>query len=134
MSFQKQQFTIVNLMIQVLLGSNIVFGRIGATDAAGAVYSAIDDASWAVWNTTISDTILGSDRQRIYNEFMAGCRQAAGDSAEDLCDRDENFRLNMNMFQPRSVRTYYLKICQKTHPIIQEKLSMKLGDNNIYMH
>jgi hypothetical protein len=62
-------------------------------------YLAVDDATWAVMNNKLSRPI----RQKEYNEFMDACRKSAGSQASTLCDRDENYRMQMNMYQPRSV-------------------------------
>ena len=63
-------------------------------------YLATDDATWAVMDNKLSRPI----RQKEYNEFMDACRQSAGSQASTLCDRDENYRMQMNMYQPQSVR------------------------------
>ena len=55
-------------------------------------YSSSDDASWAVWNSEISDDILNSHRKEVYEDFLAKCRIAAGAEADHVCDRDEDFR------------------------------------------
>ena len=64
-------------------------------------YTANDDATWAVLSANLSNPV----KQAEYDAFMAACRVAAGDpeTANDLCDRDEAYRLQMNMYQPRSV-------------------------------
>ena len=62
-------------------------------------YLASDDATWAVMNNKLSRPI----RQKEYTEFMNACRKSAGSQAATLCDRDENYRMQMNMYQPRSV-------------------------------
>ena len=64
-------------------------------------YLAGDDATWAVMNNKLSRPI----RQKEYSEFMDACRKSAGSQASTLCDRDENYRMQMNMLQPRSVRS-----------------------------
>lgn len=65
-------------------------------------YLATDDATWAVMHPKLSRPI----RQKEYTEFMQACRKSAGSLASSLCDRDENYRMQMNMYQPRSVRKY----------------------------
>lgn len=74
-------------------------------------YSVYDDASWAVLDSQLNNDILCSNRQGLYNEFMEKCREAAGDNAEHLCNRDESFRMQMNMYQPRSVRIKAFSVC-----------------------
>jgi prolyl 4-hydroxylase len=71
---------------------------------AGASYTAFDDASWAVWNVKLS-TMLG-DKQSLYDHHIEQCKEAAGDSADRNCYVDEYHRMQMNMFQPRSVYNY----------------------------
>jgi hypothetical protein len=63
-------------------------------------YSVYDDATWAV----ISSKVTFSNRQQEYQSFMDACRSSAGKQAYHLCDRDEAHRMQMNMYQPRSVR------------------------------
>lgn len=65
-------------------------------------YTANDDATWAVRTAKLSDPV----KQAEYDAFMAACRTAAGDpaSAVQYCDKDEAYRLQMNMYQPESVR------------------------------
>jgi hypothetical protein len=67
-------------------------------------YKIEDDASWAVLSNHLSNDVLGSDRQGLYNDYMRKCRIKGGDQ----CDRDENHRMQMNMYQPRSVCIIYL--------------------------
>lgn len=71
-------------------------------EAAKEGYNAYDDATWAVVTSQLSDP----QKQMEYNEFMDQCRKHAGDpsSAAHFCDDDEANRLQMNMYQPRSVR------------------------------
>lgn len=76
----------------------------------GSVYTAADDASWAVVGTDLSNEILNSDRQRVYDSFMEGCRRKAGDMAYSMCDNDDNHRRHMNVNQPRSVRSIIVSI------------------------
>jgi hypothetical protein len=63
-------------------------------------YSVYDDATWAV----VSSKVTFSNRQKEYQSFMDACRSSAGKQAYHLCDRDEAHRMQMNMYQPRSVR------------------------------
>ena len=62
-------------------------------------YTAYDDATWAVLSSKLSIP----HRQEEYNIFMDGCRASAGHEAYRLCDNDEEYRLRMNLHQPRSV-------------------------------
>ena len=71
------------------------------------LYSAWDDVSWAVWDVKLSN-LLGSDKQELYDSHIQRCREAAGekDSADAHCYVDEYHRMQMNMFQPRSMYNY----------------------------
>jgi len=69
-------------------------------------YTCHDDMTWAV-NT--QEMTPGAQRD-LYWQFMKGCDEAFSllkdrDSMED-CRSQENFRLQMNMYQPRSVYNY----------------------------
>jgi hypothetical protein len=77
----------------------LVFATSNSAIVNGDTYLATDDATWAVMNKKLSRPI----RQKEYNEFMDACRKSAGSQASTLCDRDENYRMQMNMYQPRSV-------------------------------
>jgi hypothetical protein len=78
-------------------------------------YTAFDDASFAINSRDISDR-LGSNRSRHYEDFMNGCRRAAGSksAAFRYCEAEDNWRMQMNTYQPRSVynytRTGFLKL------------------------
>jgi len=66
-------------------------------------YTATDDRTWAIVTANLTDPY----RQRAYDEFMQGCRDAAGPhQATQLCDQTEAHRLHMNQYQPRSVWNY----------------------------
>jgi hypothetical protein len=75
-------------------------------------YTKGDDASWAVVSNTLSDP----NAQAVYDEFIEGCRRAAGspDRAKNMCDEQELYRMRMNLHQPQSVLNYtetgFLKI------------------------
>jgi hypothetical protein len=82
----------------------LVIGIAGASSDSLLVvnedhYIASDDATWAVMTPKLSRPI----RQKDYNTFMNDCRKSAGSLAHQHCDRDEAYRLQMNMYQPRSV-------------------------------
>ena len=63
-------------------------------------YTAFDDATWAVVTTKLSD----AGKQTEYDAFMNACRAHAGwEYATQYCDDEEELRLLMNMYQPRSV-------------------------------
>jgi hypothetical protein len=81
-----------------------------ASAAEQVVYTAYDDATWAVVTSRLSN----SPKQTEYNDFMEQCRQNAGDEtrAAHYCDGDEAHRLQMNMYQPRSVRACVCDSCE----------------------
>ena len=73
-----------------------------STDAnSNYYYTANDDATWAVRTSNLSNPV----KQAEYDAFMAACRVEAGDAekADRFCDKDEAYRLEMNMYQPQSV-------------------------------
>lgn len=59
-------------------------------------YNAYDDWSWAV----VDDQSVGLP---VYQEFMESCAEVAGAS---FCKSQENWRMQMNMYQTRSVYNY----------------------------
>ena len=81
-----------------------------ASEESVPTYSAWDDASWAVWDVKVS-SLLGDDKQAMYDNHIARCREAAGpkDRADAHCYVDEYHRMQMNMFQPRSMYNYTQK-------------------------
>jgi prolyl 4-hydroxylase len=63
------------------------------------------DSSWAIKSPQLTD-VLGN-KQQIYDTFIEGCRQAAGqENALAMCDDNEENRIEMNNFQPMSMRNY----------------------------
>ena len=60
------------------------------------------DASWAIRSANLSSKF--GNKQSLYDDFMDGCRRAAGDSAKNDCDDGESFRLKMNRYQPGAMR------------------------------
>ena len=63
-------------------------------------YTVYDDATWAV----VTANLMDPHKQAEYDDFMNECRKSAGEeSASQYCDKDEAYRLQMNMYQPRSV-------------------------------
>ena len=60
-------------------------------------YTADDDFSWAVRSTHLADPV----RQKVYDEYMEGCRNATA-----RCDEDERYRIEMNTYQPQAVRSF----------------------------
>lgn len=87
-------------------------------------YTAADSASWAVTSARLS-SLLGGDRQRAYDDFLAGCNQAyteeqrqrllakkkeigvaALEPWKTMCTRHDEIRIHMNAEQPGSVYNY----------------------------
>lgn len=85
--------------LRYILGWAVSIGWISASVNA-IDYSVYDDATWAV----LSSKVSLPNRRTEYQSFMAACRSSAGKNAYHLCDRDEAHRMQMNMYQPRSVR------------------------------
>ena len=61
-----------------------------SSDVSSSAYAAWEDVSWAVWDVKLSP-LLGEDKQKLYDNHIAGCRQAAGskDRADAHCYVDE---------------------------------------------
>jgi prolyl 4-hydroxylase len=66
-------------------------------------YKCFDNLSWAIHSKKLSD---GMHRQERYEAFLDGCRNAAGVNWYAMCDAEENLRMQMNNYQPRSVQNY----------------------------
>lgn len=64
-------------------------------------YTAFDDASWAINTQNVSDMLPG--RREFYEKFMEGCVNTSG---YEPCQQNEYHRLQMNMYQPRSMYNY----------------------------
>lgn len=61
------------------------------------------DVSWAI----NSKNIKWESTQKLYENFMQECRDAAGPKkAPYSCDQGEDFRIEMNSYQPMSMRNY----------------------------
>lgn len=86
-------------------------------------YTANDDATWAVVSSNLSD----ATKQIEYDFFMEACRASAGDEAHHLCDKDEAYRLQMNMYQPRSVRT---KMFFRAPKVVLGRASLRESDGS----
>jgi prolyl 4-hydroxylase len=70
-------------------------------------YTPADDASWAIMSTDLS-SILGEDKQSLYDQFIADCNEAAWsqDKGDNVCTEDEEWRMKMNIEQPPNVYNY----------------------------
>jgi hypothetical protein len=66
-------------------------------------YTPADDASWAIQSDHLS-TMLGEDKQKLYDKFMTDCEEASASiSNSSNCATKERRRLYMNRLQPSSV-------------------------------
>ncbi|KAL7572539.1 hypothetical protein ACA910_000362 [Epithemia clementina (nom. ined.)] len=65
------------------------------------VYTAFDDASWAITSHNLSNHFLNYDRQAVYDSFIAECIKNS-----ERCEEDNNMRIRMNVEQPASVVNY----------------------------
>lgn len=94
------------VLLLLLVGAPHSFGAAGpAAVSSPASYSAFDDVSWAVWDVNLSP-LLG-DKQSIYDNHIEDCRKAAGETrADSHCYVAEYRRMQMNMYQPRSMYNY----------------------------
>jgi prolyl 4-hydroxylase len=70
--------------------------------SAHRLYTAFDDMSWAINEREVS-TGLGTRQRDLYREFLTDCARLAGPRH---CTDQENWRLQMNMYQPRSMVNY----------------------------
>lgn len=97
-----------------------------AAASATADYACFDDASWAVRSQRLAG-VLG-DKQKLYDDFMDGCRAAAtemGDDPKYRCDMEEDQRMQMNMYQPESMYNYTRLGYEKTRtpPAVMDLLN-----------
>ena len=67
------------------------------SSAQNTVYRPADDASWAIQSQRLS-TMLGEDKQKLYDEFIGACN-----GIHRHCANDDLHRLKMNRLQPPSV-------------------------------
>lgn len=74
----------------------------GLLDAAKhtPLYTAFDDASWAVTSTNLSN-MLGANKQHFYDDFIENCVQRS-----DECRSEEADRMFMNRYQPPAMVNY----------------------------
>jgi hypothetical protein len=82
----------------------------GSTEnSSTTTYTAYDDMSWAIMSDQMSAAGIGRQKAA-YHEFIASCARVASAS---YCASQENWRMQMNMYQTRSVYNYtqagYLK-------------------------
>jgi prolyl 4-hydroxylase len=81
---------------------NPLAGARAAADSDALLYTAFDDMSWAI-NERVVSTGLGTRQRDLYRAFLTECAKLAGPRH---CSDQENWRLQMNMYQPRSVVNY----------------------------
>jgi hypothetical protein len=58
------------------------------------------DSSWAIHSTKLKDTF--GDKQRLYDDFMNGCRASIPEGDASSCN--DEYRINMNVHQPPGMR------------------------------
>lgn len=76
-------------------------------------YTPSDDASWAIHSNRLS-TLLTSDKQAIYDNYIDQCNKAAVEDQKRegrprdtrFCTYNDGFRMRMNREQPSSVYNY----------------------------
>ncbi len=108
------------------------FQQIVAQNASEPYYTFMDDASWAVQSPKLS-TILGDDKQLLYDNYIRDCQRAAiaKDEHNRNCEREEEYRLDMNRYQPSSVRNFtqvgYKKI--RAPPELFQMIQQFYNDN-----
>jgi len=94
------------VLLIALWTSMSVFASLERTKASPSStptsYTCFDDASWAV-NTQDMSSRLPQQKQR-YQEFMRKCALVTNSS--DFCQYEENWRMQLNMYQPQSVYNY----------------------------
>ena len=75
-----------------------------AQQEAPPYYTPADDASWAIQSNHLS-TMLGEDKQKLYDKFMTDCEEASTSITSNYrnCASEEGHRLYMNQQQPSSV-------------------------------
>jgi prolyl 4-hydroxylase len=69
---------------------------------AATSYTHRDDASWAI----VSPNLSCPHKQAVYDDFIEGCKIAAGGHAFSVCELDEMNRLQMNANQPSAMRNF----------------------------
>lgn len=80
--------------------------------ATAPSYRAEDDASWAIQSQSLSLTKIGPHRHASYHEFITTCLKTLEESSyeqdedENICVKDEEYRMYMNTYQPPSMRNF----------------------------
>ena len=93
---------------------------------APPVYTASDDASWAITSQNLSNDILNSDKQAVYDTFITECV-----SRDKNCEAENKIRIKMNVEQPKSVVNYTKTGFKKIRaPESLYRLIKEFWDNN----
>lgn len=80
-------------------------GPVTQTAIEESIYTAFDDASWAITNFNLSNKL--GDKQSQYDAFMVQCiKSAPPGKGEAYCERQEMERMQRNFLQPQAVRNY----------------------------
>eukprot|EP00529_Nitzschia_sp_RCC80_P005363 CAMPEP_0113520682 /NCGR_PEP_ID=MMETSP0014_2-20120614/44232_1 /TAXON_ID=2857 /ORGANISM="Nitzschia sp." /LENGTH=988 /DNA_ID=CAMNT_0000418581 /DNA_START=335 /DNA_END=3301 /DNA_ORIENTATION=+ /assembly_acc=CAM_ASM_000159 len=102
-----------NLSIKppIMLSISLILILCNVVQAAD--YTVQDSASWAISSDKLS-TILGEDKQTLYDDYMDGCNEAVNRTADtDFCRNNDRHRIHMNVEQPSSVYNYTNKGYEK---------------------
>jgi hypothetical protein len=101
----------LDIKTMIMLSLGIVLILLNVVHATE--YTAQDSASWAISSDKLS-SVLGSDKQKLYDDFIAGCNIAKNTTADsNVCRDNDNFRIRMNRDQPASVYNYTVKGYEK---------------------
>jgi hypothetical protein len=79
-------------------------GNTSSSSSSSSTYRHLDDASWAI----VSPALSRPHTQALYDDFIAGCKVAAGDeiTAISVCMTDEANRMQMNANQPAAMQNF----------------------------
>lgn len=89
-----------HLLILAFASSTLSYNIVIADNASDNQYTCWDDMSWAINTPEVSEKL---GQRETYHKFLRDCEQTAG---THYCERQENWRMQMNMYQPRSVYNY----------------------------
>jgi prolyl 4-hydroxylase len=99
------------------------------------VYTHVDDASWAIYSHKASDRLSGHIPS-LYASYIEECTKAAMLTSDPTaCQHVEDFRLNMNVNQPKSVYNYTevgykkIKAPAELYKLIRDFYDKHLGEN-----
>lgn len=113
-------------------------------DSTTESYTAFDSASWGITSSTLS-SVLGTDKQPLYDKFLRDCDTAMGKPDSGTCLKHDQIRMAMNRDQPTSVHNYtkagYAKLKMPTDLYIDLKAffddhrqlaEIEWKENNVY--